>query len=81
MRRSPITAAAVIATAMTGTHQGTPRGPISVKGKIAANATSTLMIGTWGQQRRETGTCMRGDAARRSDPRRHSEGRVSLLAR
>ena len=52
-----------------------------VKGKIAANATSTLMIGTWGQQRRETGTCMRGDAARRSDPRRHSEGPVSLLAR
>jgi hypothetical protein len=46
MRRSPITAAAVIATAMTGSHQGTARGPISVNEKIAANATSTLMIGT-----------------------------------
>jgi hypothetical protein len=39
IRRDP-TGAAVIARAMTGTHQGAP------KEKIAANATSTLMIGT-----------------------------------
>ena len=33
-------------TAIAGTHHGTPSGAISVKEKIAASATSTVMIGT-----------------------------------
>ena len=36
----------MLATAITGTHQGTPSGALSVKEKIAASATSTVMIGT-----------------------------------
>jgi hypothetical protein len=81
MRRSPITAAAVIATAMTGTHQGTPRGPISVNGKIAANATSTLMIdlgaSSAGKRGLVCGATRPGEAIRAAIPR----DPVSLLAR
>ena len=45
-RRRAATAPAVTPTAITGTHQGTPSGAISVNEKIATSATSTVMIGT-----------------------------------
>jgi hypothetical protein len=55
----------VIATAITGTHQGMPSGAISVKEKIAASATSTVMTGTSAVSRAGTREALWGATRRR----------------
>ncbi len=56
----------MVAIAISGTHHGMPSGPISVNEKMAASATSTVMIGTSAASRAGTRGAACG-AARRSD--------------
>jgi len=52
-------------TAISGSHQGTPSGAISVKEKMAANAISTVMIGTSAASSAGTRGAASGAARRR----------------